>query len=112
MTVTETSSTVFDLNAVLREKTGEPFRFLFGPHEFEMPAKLDFRVIDELNDGQLGKGFRRLFTVEQWALLDTVEEVLDLDGMLSLMKAYFAHLGMTLGESQASTTSSAPTAGP
>lgn len=103
---------VFDLDALLREAVGDPFRFRFGGVEFELPPTMDFRIIGALNEGRLDKAFRRMFTAGQWDQLEQVEAVLDLNAMMELLKAYGAHSGASLGESQASTTSSPPTAGP
>ena len=108
MTITEP----FDLDALSRESTAEPFRFRFGGQTFELPATMDFRIVGALNDGRVDRAFRRLFTTEQWDQLDNIDAVLDLNGIMELLKAYAAHSGAALGESQASTPSSPPTATP
>lgn len=112
MTVTDTPPTVFDLDALARESTAEPFRFRFGGAVFELPPTMDFRIIGALNDGRVDRAFRRMFTAGQWEQLETIEAVLDLNGMMELLKAYASHSGAALGESQASTPSSSNTATP
>lgn len=112
MTMTDTAPKVFDLDALARESTAEPFRFQFGGCVFDLPATMDFRIIGALNEGRIDRAFRRLFTAAQWDQIETIEAVLDLNGMMELLKAYAAHSGAALGESQASTTSSPPTATP
>jgi hypothetical protein len=104
--------TVFDLDDLARESTAEPFRFRFGGVTFELPPTMDFRIIGALNDGRVDRAFRRMFNSEQWEQLETIEAVLDLNGMMELLKAYAAHSGAALGESAASTTSSPPTVTP
>ena len=103
---------MFDLDALAREATAEPSRFRFGGCVFELPPTMDFRIIAALTEGRVDRAFRRMFTAEQWEQLETIEAVLDLNGMMELLKAYSAHSGATLGESQASTTSSPPTVTP
>ena len=103
MTMTDTPPEVFDLDALIRESTAEPFRFRFGGVTFELPPTLDFRIIGALTEGRVDKAFRRMFTAAQWEQIETIEAVLDLNGMLELLKRYAAHSGASLGESQAST---------
>lgn len=102
---------VFDLNVLRREAEGEPFLFRLGVEEFELPAQMDQRVAllfaaaDEA-PSRAEAAFRMLLGEPQWERLLAVPEVLTLDMLQALMAAYGEHVGLSVGESQASPPSS------
>ncbi len=102
---------VFDLNALRREETGEPFRFRLGVEEFELPMQMDQRaaLLFGASDRDIGKAeqaFRLLIGESQWERLLAVPEVFTAEMLLGLLTAYGEHMGASVGESQASLPSS------
>lgn len=102
----------FNLDAVVAEATGEPFRFVFGGDTYEMSPQPDIITARLLQTGQLVAGFERLLGAEQWERLVAASEVLDMPRLVALFEAYADHLGIDLGESEASSSSSKSTARP
>jgi hypothetical protein len=103
---------VFDLNALRREAAGEPFRFQLGADEFELPAQMDQRAAllfgaADRDPSKAEQAFRLLLGDTQWDRLLAVPEVLTLDMLVGLMAAYGEHLGVSLGESPASSNRAA-----
>lgn len=111
---------MFDLDAL--ESEGTPFRFRFGGEDYEFPADLDFALIDligNLDDDPtkvdisvLTRLARRLFGSEQWARVEASDASFGVVKLIGLMNAYQKHLGVSLGELQASTGSSKSTVRP
>lgn len=102
---------VFDLDALRREAAGEPFRFSLGSEEFDLPVQMDQRAAllfaaADRDPGKAEQAFRMLLGVEQWERLLAVPEVVTFDMLVGLMAAYGEHVGISLGESPASSNSS------
>jgi hypothetical protein len=102
---------MFDLDAVSRESDGIPFEFTFGGEKFTLPATVDLLAAAALEGGKLYDGLKRLLGDEQWERLLEVQKVLDTEHLKALMEAYAKHVGLSLGESGASTGSSSSTGG-
>lgn len=110
----------FDLDAL--ESEGTPFRFTFGGERYEFPADLDFALIDlieGLSDEPtkvdvtiLTRLAKRLFGPEQWARVEASGASFGVVRLIGLMNAYQKHLGVSLGELQASAGSSKSTVRP
>lgn len=103
---------VFDLDALAAEARGEPFRFRFGGDDYEMPPNVDIRAALAANEGRILDAFSILLGAEQWQRMLDSESTLDSDLFDKLMQAYYAHIGTSVGESRASSSSSKSTAGP
>lgn len=106
---------VFDLDALIRERDQEPFRFRFGGEGYEFPPTIDLRLARSI--GKLGESgvdgmvdmLRQLLGDDQWARLESSEAVFDLATFMALMDRYGQHLGAAAGESPASSNSSRTT---
>lgn len=105
-------SEVFDLDAVARDATGEPFRFRFDGEEYELPPQMDFRAVARLTVGQLYEAMELALGADQWQRVLDAEAVLTMDAITKLFEAYSLHGGLALGESSASTGSSRSTVRP
>jgi len=103
---------VFDLDALAREATGEPFRFRFGGDEYELPASVDVRAVALLEKGQLYDFMRSLLGPDQWERMLASPARFDNRTFEALIGRYGDHLGMELGKSSGSTGSSGSTAPP
>lgn len=95
----------FDLDAVANEATGTPFTFTFGGEEYELAAEVDIVAAAALEGGRLYEGLRRMLGAAQLARMEASTAVLDQAKLAALLDAYKAHLGVSLGESKASTGS-------
>lgn len=89
---------VFDLDAFIAEKTGEPFRFRFGGADYELAPSIDIRVPALLASGDISGAFRRMVGADQWQRIEAADAVLDQRAMLELVKRYVEHSGLGLGE--------------
>lgn len=89
---------VFDLDAFIAEKTGEPFRFRFGGADYELPPSIDIRIPGMLSNGDIAGAFRRMVGADQWERISASDAVLDQRAMLELVKRYVEHSGLGLGE--------------
>jgi len=101
---------VFDLDAL--ETDGTPFPFRHGGEDYVLPPSIDLRVALAEEAGRVDDALRLLLGDEQWDRIVASEAVFDSAKFLALMEAYKRHLGTTLGESAASSRSSASTGGP
>lgn len=97
--------TTFDLDAAVREAGGEPFAFDFGGEHYELPPQVDLRAAAAFSDARLEDGLRLLLGAEQWQRLQASPAVFSVSALKALLDAYGAHMGQTVGESQASTGS-------
>jgi hypothetical protein len=107
---------VFDLDALIREREQQPFRFRFGGDDYEFPPSVDLRLaktIEQLPKAGVGGMvdlLRDLLGPDQWARLEASESVFDLVTFMALLDRYGEHLGSSMGESVASSSSSKPSA--
>ena len=103
----------FDLDALAAEAEGvSPFEFTFGGESYQLPGQFDMRAAAALSAGKVYEGLELLLGGDQWARMQTAEQVLT-DAMLgALLDRYAEHTGVSLGESSASTSSSASTVRP
>lgn len=99
----------FDLDAVAREATGEPFTFIFGGELFSLPASPDVRFLDALGSERITDTVRLMFG-EDWARVEASSTTLTAEVASALLNAYVSHLGTTQGKSSRSTGSSKSTA--
>lgn len=102
---------VFDLDALIAEAEGEPFLFTFGGEKYELPPRVDMLALIALDEGRLGDGLRLLFGEDQWQQIEDSDAVFNDQAMEALLQRYFAHLGVELGKSGASSRSSGSTGG-
>jgi hypothetical protein len=113
---------MFDLDAVASE--GKPFQFKFGGEEYEFPPDLDLKLVALLGDlaesedpsqvdvATLMAVAKGLFGPEQWDRLEASPSRFGVRKLIELMNAYMKHMGVGLGELQASTGSSKSTVRP
>ena len=92
----------FDLDAVVREVEGEPFAFTFGGEEYVLPAQPDILGAAAATGGRLDVLLRRLLGDEQWDRMLASPATFTNEHLETLMDAYGAHLGIDMGNSQAS----------
>lgn len=102
---------VFDLDAVGNEADESPFTFRFGGQLFELPASPDMVAFAALAEGKLYSGLQAMLGPDQWEKMVGTKATFNLDKLTALMEQYTAHIGLSLGKSQASTSSSKSTAG-
>lgn len=95
----------FNLDAVLAEETGAPFSFTFGGEDYDLPPHVDLMVVAAMQDSRLGDGLRKLLGPKQWERMQASEATFDERALTALLEAYMAHVGTTVGESSASTSS-------
>jgi hypothetical protein len=101
-----------DLDAIIAERQGFPFTFRFGGAEYSLPPRMDMRALALFTDGKVFDALRTMLGAEQWQQMLDADQVLDDDTLKALLEAYSRHGGASLGESSASTGSSASTEGP
>lgn len=102
----------FNLDAVATEAAGEPFQFTFGGNTYTLPVEPDLVTARLLQKGQVADALGRLLGPEQWDSLVESDEVFTLSHLEALFGAYGEHLGIDMGESPASSSSSKGTARP
>lgn len=95
----------FDLDAVEHEATGEPFEFRFGGEDYMLPPSVDMLAVAALQNRDLYGGLARLLGPEQLERMAASSATFDEPKLRALMDAYGKHLGISLGESEASTGS-------
>ena len=94
----------FDLDAFVAEAEQEPFRFRFGGQDFTLPAGMDLRIAAKMRSGQFLEALQMLLGEEQFARFDALPAVFDTRAATALLDRYAQHLGVSLGESQGSST--------
>lgn len=92
----------FDLDAVGREAEGEPFTFTFGGEEYVLPAQPDMRVATAASAGRLEEMLERMLGPDQWARLQASPAPFTSVQLDALLTAYGEHLGIDMGNSEAS----------
>lgn len=95
----------FDLDAVANEAEGEPFEFTFGGESYTLAASVDVRAAAMLQVGRLDTAFRLMLGEEQWERMTASPAVFNGKKLDALLDAYGKHIGISLGESAASTDS-------
>lgn len=105
-------SELFNLDALENDANQEPFRFMHGGEEYTLPASPDMRAGIAFQKEDAEGGLRLLLGNEQWARIEASDAVFDTNKFVKLMAAYEAHIGVAVGESQASSPSSKSTARP
>jgi hypothetical protein len=103
---------VIDLDAIQNEADDKPFEFTFGGEQYELPPRMDMRVVAVLTKGQVGEALEMLLGPEQWQRMLHADAVLDERRLSALLAAYTEHTGMSVGESSASANSSKGTRTP
>jgi hypothetical protein len=103
---------MFDLDVLERDVTPEPFRFRLGGQTWTMadPPSMDWKAGGPLNSGDPLLIMETFLGPEQWERFKT----LDMPGwkLDRLFRAWGAHFGVEIPESQASPPSSKPTGVP
>jgi hypothetical protein len=89
---------VFDLDALARDATAEPFHFRFDGREYDLPARPDIRFFAALEAEKLNDALRILLGTGQWDEIMRSEAVLDDTMLAALLKAYLGHVGVELPE--------------
>jgi hypothetical protein len=102
----------FDLDALELDDQTEPFRFTFGGESFEISAHYDPRAFRRLTTGDLGGGLLQLLGEEQYERLDAIDKPFDERHLKALLEKWAEHFGTTVGEAQASSSSSNGTGRP
>lgn len=102
----------YNLDAIIVEATGEPYRFEFGGDVYEIHGRPDLRVASAFEDRRLGEALRLLLGPDQWARLQASPAKFGPEHLGALLDDYGKFLGAAPGESQASTGSSSSTGGP
>lgn len=101
-------SELFDLDALERDESREPFHFRFDGETYTLPPTLDLRAAALLQAGELNECLRALLGPEQWRHLLDAQATFGFEHLNALLDAYAEHLGMELGNSPASLDSSLP----
>lgn len=96
---------MFDLDAVANEAEGIPFEFTFGGEKYQLPPRVDFFAAAAFAEGDRKLGMHRLLGDEQWDRMCASAAVFDDSKLMALLDAYRAHIGASVGESDASTDS-------
>lgn len=104
----------FDLDKVVSEADGpEPFEFTFGGDLYQIPGRMDARVMacirqngsGELVDADMHTMLRLLLGVDQFKKLMDSPAAFTIEHMGALFSEYAAHQNVTAGESSASASS-------
>lgn len=103
---------VYDLDAAIEERKGEPFHFKFGGERYRLPSTVDMRVLAVLEGGDVAAALMMMLGDEQWERMLAAKQVFDLPAMLGLLERWAAHSGLDLGEASGSVNSSATTVKP
>lgn len=96
---------VFDLDALAKDVTAEPFRFRFGGEDYEIPCLIDMRWVAAIETDRVDDALRLLLGPEQYRRMQQSPAVFDRLQFDALVGAFFTHVGSSLGESPASTDS-------
>ena len=99
--------TAFDLDAVL----GLPFTFTFDGEEYTLPPDIEWSTTQTLTEGKPDVALRRLLGEEQWQRLEDSPKVFGTRSFTAVLDAYTEHLGLRMGEAEASPSSSENTDG-
>lgn len=102
----------FDLDALERDTNAEPFTFRFDGQDYTLPPILDMRAAAHLQEGRLSDCLRTLLGPEQWRRLVEAQATFGFQHLNALLDKYAQHLGMDLGNLEASSRSSLPTRAP
>ena len=102
----------FDLDAVIAEATGAPYEFTFGGETFTLPPDADVFAVQKMAAGEIGDALKLLLGSDQYARMETMPGTFGVKAFEALMTDYMRHVGSSVGESQASTGSSASTERP
>jgi hypothetical protein len=92
----------FDLDAAL----GLPFTFTFGGEEYTLPPDVDLAAVTALQDGHPDVAIRHLLGDAQYERITASASVFGARAFTSLMSEYMRYLGISSGESEASSESS------
>lgn len=92
----------FDLDAVAREAEGEPFEFTFGGEDYELPPQPDLLAVAAAAGGRIDQMLRRLLGEDQWNHMVESPATFNATHLEALMDAYGQHLGIDMGNSEAS----------
>jgi hypothetical protein len=100
----------FDLDAISNDDDPQPFPFTLGGETFTLPGTLDLVAASYLseadrNPARFNDSLAKMLGAEQWERLKASPAVLDHERYKALMDAYRVHLGVSSGESPASTDS-------
>ncbi len=83
----------FNLDEVLAEQAAagaEPFVFVFGGEDYELPARADLLAFGRYAQNPIS-GMRQLLGPEQWKRVLASDAVLTDDGAEALLLAWFKH---------------------
>lgn len=96
---------VLDLDALEVEASGRPFQFKLGGEKFTLPpgSELDWRTGEALEDGRYGEALEMLLGEKQYATF--TNHALSAVKLSKLIEAYWKHIGIAPGESEASAAS-------
>lgn len=101
----------FDLDAFVADQlaAGKPFEFTYGGEKYTLPSQPDPRVAGLFDVGLYGQSFALMLGPEQHERFMASAAPLTRDAVIEVIRQHAAHAGATLGESSASSDSSANT---
>ncbi len=110
---------MFDLDKVIAEETParadrrKKFTFTFDGETYTLPNEVDLLALSAAAQGEIALALRRLLTSADFAKLNNSSKPLTRPTLVVLLDAYYNHIvGLSSGESVASTSSSKSTARP
>lgn len=119
MTLTETNGSVdvhtadiLDLDALVNEAKGVPFRFKFGGDVYDLGSHMDVRAATLMTKGDIDAAMRILMGNEQWQRMMDSPQLLTAEAFVAIFNGFAAHSGVDLPNSSDSASSSPSTAEP
>lgn len=90
---------IFDVDALMAERDERPFRFRWAGELWEFPARMDIRVVQAVDQGDVLGAVHMLLGDEQWQHLVDVPEVLDAVTLKAIVDRYVEKQGLTVPNS-------------
>lgn len=99
-----------DLDQLAAEAEHASFEFTFNEETYELPGNPDYKAMIALQHGRIIEALELLLGPDQFDRIDGSDKTLGISQVVALIEAYAEFLGLTLGESMASSSSSKSTA--
>lgn len=90
---------VFDVDALMAERDDRPFRFRWAGETWQFPPRMDVRVVQAVDQGDVLGALEMLLGPEQWQQLVDVPEVLDAVTLKVVIDRYVEKQGLSVPNS-------------
>lgn len=90
---------VFDVDALMAERDQRPFRWRWAGDVWEFPPRMDLRVVQAVDQGDILGAVQMLLGDEQWTRLVDVPEILDAVTLKAVIDRYVEKQGLSVPNS-------------